>query len=77
MNLIAIGEGVKGIDEKSEGGRLLVRHNDIHWKKVMGIRDFLAHHYYHVDEKQVFTVCDKHIPKLRKTLAKMLKEVDG
>lgn len=75
MNLIAIGEGIKRVNEKTDG-KLLFRYKGVPWRSVIRTRDFIAHHYFEVDEEQIFKVCEKHIPELRETLSKILNEID-
>ena len=48
MVLIAIGESVKNLDKITEG-QLLPTYPSIPWKRVMGMRDIIAHHYFDVD----------------------------
>lgn len=45
MNLIALGETVKGLD-KVTGGQLLKNYPEVYWKGVMGMRDKISHHYF-------------------------------
>lgn len=45
MVLLAIGESIKNLD-KITGGRLLPTYPSIPWKRVMGMRDVIAHHYF-------------------------------
>ena len=45
MLLIAIGEGLKGIDKITDK-QLLVRYPEIDWKGAMGIRDIIAHRLF-------------------------------
>jgi uncharacterized protein with HEPN domain len=42
------------------------------WKRVMGMRDILSHHYFHVDAEVVYAVCAKHVEDLASTLQAML-----
>lgn len=44
MLLIAIGEGVKGVDKLTDK-KLLSFYPEMDWKGVMGMRDIIAHHY--------------------------------
>jgi uncharacterized protein with HEPN domain len=60
MQLIALGESVKNLD-KATGGELLARYPQIEWKKIMGMRDIISHHYFDMDAEIVFTVCDEYI----------------
>lgn len=47
MKLIAIGETIKRIDEKSDEN-LFARYKDVPWQEAMKTRDFFAHHYFEV-----------------------------
>jgi uncharacterized protein with HEPN domain len=53
MNLIALGEAVKGLDKQTHG-QLLPRYPEIYWSGVMRMRDKIAHHYFEVDTDVVF-----------------------
>ena len=64
MVLIAIGESVKNLDKVSEH-KLLPAYPSIPWKKVMGIRDIMAHHYFDVDADVVFEVINKELKPLK------------
>ncbi|OQA43970.1 MAG: hypothetical protein BWY52_01731 [Chloroflexi bacterium ADurb.Bin325] len=74
MQLIAVGESVKNLD-KITGGALLSRYPDIEWRRLMGMRDFLSHHYFDLNEQIVYSVCAKHIPQLQQEIARMLKDL--
>ena len=50
MNLIALGETVKGLD-KVTGGQLLKNYPEVYWKGVMGMRDKISHHYLEMPHK--------------------------
>ncbi len=67
MVLIAIGESIKNLDKVSEG-KLLPTYPSIPWKKVMGIRDIMAHHYFEVDADVVFEVIAKELDPLKKAI---------
>ena len=67
MVLIAIGESIKNLDKVSEG-KLLPTYPSIPWKKVMGIRDIMAHHYFEVDADVVFDVISKELEPLKKAI---------
>jgi len=75
MQLIAIGESVKHLDKVTAGG-LLFRYPQIEWKRVMGMRDVLSHHYFDLDAEVVYAVCDTHIEELGQTLQRMLADLE-
>jgi len=55
VRLEAIGETVKNIDKNTEG-LLLLKYADIPWRKIMKMRDIIAHHYFDVDEEVIFNI---------------------
>ncbi len=75
MQLIALGESVKHLDRVT-GGTLLPRYPQVEWKRVMGMRDILTHHYFDLDAEVVYSVCDRHIAPLAETIQAMLAELD-
>jgi len=74
MQLIAIGESIKYLD-KITNGTLLSRYPQIEWKRVMGMRDVLSHHYFDLDADVVYSVCANHIEILTQTIQDMLADL--
>jgi|SRR5699024_9781582 len=72
MQLINIGEALKRIDKITDK-KLLDKYSKVEWKKVMGMRDIITHHYFDIDAETVFTVCEEHVPELQLNL-KMIQE---
>ena len=66
MLLIAIGEGVKGVDKLTDK-KLLSFYPEMDWKGVMGMRDIVAHHY-DLDAEIVYDVIKHDLPKLKDVL---------
>ena len=75
MLLIAIGEGVKGVDKLTEKN-LFYQYPGIDWKGVMGMRDIIAHHYFDLDAEIVYDVIKNDLPQLRETLEQIINEFD-
>ena len=71
MQLIALGENVKNLDKVTDG-ELLRRYPNIEWKRIIGMRDILSHHYFDIDAEVVFDVCQRHMKTLEQTLSDML-----
>ena len=67
MLLIAIGEGVKGVDKLTDK-QLLSFYPEMDWKGVMGMRDIIAHHYFDLDAEIVYDVIKHDLPKLKDVL---------
>lgn len=74
MNLIALGETVKGLDKLTEG-LLLPKYPEIYWKGVMGMRDKISHHYFEIDTDVVFKTIQEDIPQLTNVVAKMIDDI--
>lgn len=75
MLLIAIGEGVKGLDKLTEKN-LFSQYPEIDWKGVMGMRDIIAHHYFDLDAEIVYDVIKNDLPKLKETLELIIEKFD-
>lgn len=73
MLLIAIGEGVKGVDKLTEK-KLFSRYPLIDWKGVMGMRDIIAHHYFDLDAEIVYDVIKNDLPQLKEVLGQIIEE---
>jgi uncharacterized protein with HEPN domain len=75
MQLITMGESVKNLDKVTKG-ELLVRYPQVEWKRVMGMRDVLSHHYFDLDAEVVYSVCERHIEELIQTIQQILAELE-
>ncbi len=53
MMLIVIGESLKNL-EKITGGKLLSQYPEVDWKKAMGMRDIITHHYADLHAETIF-----------------------
>ena len=74
MNLIALGETVKGLD-KQTNGQLLKNYPDVYWRGAMGIRDKISHHYFEIDTDVVFRTLEEDIPKMMPVVEKMIVDL--
>lgn len=74
MLLMAIGEGLKGIDKLTEK-LLFAKYPEIDWKGAMGMRDIIAHHYFDIDAAVVYDVVKNHLPSMLATIKKIRKEL--
>ena len=68
MVIIALGECVKTLD-KLTNKELLPLFPSVDWKKVMGARDIMAHHYFEVDADEVFYIIKNDLEPLKKAVA--------
>jgi uncharacterized protein with HEPN domain len=58
-------------------GELLASYPQVEWKRVMGMRDVLSHHYFDLDAEAVYVVCETHIPELISTIRLILADLDS
>jgi uncharacterized protein with HEPN domain len=64
-NLEIIGEAAKTIPESIRSD-----YPKIEWKKIAGLRDILAHHYFEVDLDIVWDIVQNKLPELERALGK-------
>lgn len=74
MLFIAIGESLKSLD-KVTNKELLLRYPEIPWKKVIGFRDVIAHHYFDIDAEEVWWVLEYELEPLIAVIRKMKLEI--
>ena len=74
MLLIAIGEGVKGVDKLTDK-KLLSFYPEMDWKGVRGMRDIIAHHYFDLDAEIVYDVIKHDLPKLKDVLQQIIDDL--
>ncbi len=74
MLIIAIGESLKNID-KITNNELLPKYPDIDWKGVKGMRDIITHHYFDIDEEEIFWICKHQIRPLSDTIARIIEDL--
>ena len=74
MLLIAIGEGVKGVDKLTDK-KLLSFYPEMDWKGVMGMRDIIAHHYFDLDAEIVYDVIKHDLTKVKVELQQIIDDL--
>ncbi|MBQ2224519.1 MAG: DUF86 domain-containing protein [Prevotella sp.] len=74
MLFIAIGESIKGLD-KITAGEIFLSHPEIPWKRVKGLRDIIAHHYFEIDAEQIWWIIDKELQPLKSAIKDMREEL--
>ena len=75
MNLIALGEAVKGLDTQT-GGQLLKNYPEFYWSGAMRMRDKISHHYFEIDTEIVFKTIQEDIPQMLEVVNKILDDLN-
>lgn len=67
MVIIALGESVKTLDKLTDK-QLLPTYPSIDWKKIMGARDIMAHHYFEVDADEIYSIIRNDLEPLKNAI---------
>ena len=74
MVIIALGESVKTLDKQTDK-KLLPTYPSIDWKKVMGARDIIAHHYFDVDASQILWIIKNELSPLKQAICFFIEQL--
>jgi len=75
MQLIAIGESLKKFDNITESN-IFPQYPKIEWKKAMGLRDIISHHYFDINAEAIFNVCKFNLGELLDTVNQMINDIE-
>lgn len=68
IHLLNIGEMVNRLS-----GNITTDETAIEWHKIRGLRNIIAHDYFGVDYREIWSIISIHIPKLKKVVEGFLE----
>jgi len=68
-NIEKIGEAAAAVPDE-----IRIRHPEVPWKTVVGLRNKVIHHYFAVDHEVIYQIATKNIPETKDKIAGILKE---
>ncbi len=75
MRLMAVGEEIRKIDKRS-AGKLLLQYPEIEWRKIVGLRNVIAHEYFEIDATIVLDTLQNKISPLLATIQKIIADLE-
>ncbi len=71
-NLEVLGEAARNVPPEVRDS-----HPEIPWKRVVGLRNIVAHVYFGVDLENVWKIVSENVPAIRPAVERLLAELDG
>ncbi len=66
-NVEIIGEAVKRLSKE-----IYEKYPNVPWQKIARTRDMLIHHYFEVDDQQLWKIVEDDLPRLKVSVEKIL-----
>ncbi|MDG6224052.1 MAG: DUF86 domain-containing protein [Candidatus Thermoplasmatota archaeon] len=66
-----IGEFTRNLSED-----LRLKHKDVEWRKIIGLRDILTHKYHGIDYLVLWDLYETRLDELEETVSLMLEEIE-
>jgi uncharacterized protein with HEPN domain len=70
LALVVIGEAIKALPPD-----LRERHDGIAWAKWAGLRDFLVHQYFRIDQRRIWRIVQRDLPPLEAAIGVELQRI--
>ena len=68
-NLQIIGEAVKQVPQDMRD-----RYSIIEWRKIVGLRDILAHAYFSLEDETIWDIVENKVPELRSQIQIIIQQ---
>lgn len=66
---VVVGEAVKHLSEETRA-----QAPQVPWQDVAGLRDLIAHEYFHIEMQRVLEIVERDLPALEQAIDQMLAE---
>lgn len=70
LTLVVIGEAIKALPKD-----LQRRHEAVAWAKWAGLRDFLVHQYFRIDQRRIWRIVQRDLPLLEVAIAAEVRRI--
>ena len=68
-HLMIIGEAVRAMDPA-----LRQRYPSVPWRQIAGMRNFLVHDYFRINQEIVWETVEQHVPALKEEVGRILSQ---
>lgn len=69
-NIEIVGEAVKQVPRKIQN-----QYSEVDWRRIAGMLDIVAHHYFSIHDEIVWDIVENKIPELTEQIESILKEI--
>lgn len=69
FQFVVIGEAVKHLTLETRASAA-----EIPWSDIAGLRDLIAHEYFHIDIHRVLDIVERDLPPLQKAIDRLLSD---
>jgi len=66
---------LKKIDKRTQG-QLLVHYPNIDWKKIIALRNIIAHEYFYIDAEEIFDTVQNVVLPLLTTIQQIIADLE-
>lgn len=69
---VVVGEAVKHLAEETR-----TQSPEVPWQDIAGLRDLIAHEYFHIEMKRIMEIVERDLPMLEQAIDRLLAERDA
>jgi uncharacterized protein with HEPN domain len=69
---VVVGEAVKHLSEEARA-----QASEVPWQDIAGLRDLIAHEYFHIEMKRIMEIVERDLPVLEQAINRLRAEQDS